>query len=77
MNSKIKYALAIILAGFSAHLWAACDVQSNSSIVATANGDSCTNSSAISTSTASAFGIDAGSGLKFLPHLIDDGIFNF
>jgi len=61
MNSKIKYALAIILAGVSSQIWAACDVQSNSSIVATANGDSCTNSSAISTTTNDAFGMDAGS----------------
>lgn len=61
MNSKIKYALAIILAGLSSQLWATCDVQSNSSIVATANGDSCTNSSAISTATSDAFGMDAGS----------------
>ncbi|QWE09953.1 autotransporter outer membrane beta-barrel domain-containing protein [Polynucleobacter sp. es-EL-1] len=61
MKSKIKYALAVFLFGISNQLWAACVVQGDSSIIATANGDSCTNSSAISTSANDAFGMDAGS----------------
>lgn len=60
MNQKIKLTLAIILAGLSNQIWAACITQVDSSILATANGDSCTNSSAISTTSADAFGIDAG-----------------
>lgn len=61
MKSKIKYAIAAFLFGLSTQLWAACVVQGDGSIIATAIGDSCTNSSAISTTANDAFGMDAGS----------------
>lgn len=61
MKLKIQSIGAIFLIGFSAQAWSACVTQVDSSILATANGDSCTNASAISTSSSEAFGIDAGS----------------
>lgn len=61
VKTKFRYLVALFFMSISAHAWSACITQVDSSIVATANGDSCTNSSIINTATDSAFGIDAGS----------------
>lgn len=61
MKSIIQFAIPIILGGSAPSLWAACTVTSpDNNITAGANGDSCTNSIAINTTSVDTFGMDAG-----------------
>jgi autotransporter-associated beta strand protein len=60
MNFNIKYALVLSLLGASTPLWAACEVQSDTSILATAENDSCSNTSVISTTGDGAHGMNDG-----------------